>query len=481
MSFSISGSKETTSLEDRFYNTVVLFGMINVFVIVIFNQMLGFSFYLNLFLVLLGSVYGMLYYHGRIKHKGVSNKIVLLILVITTLSVSWKYNDGYNGSTILYFFIATVSLVFLFKEKPAILVTLLMSAVAIGLSFFQYFYPQYIVPYSSNEERLIDLLFAFITLLITLGYLVIAFKRNLYAERDIVEKQKIQIEAQYEELTNLHSVLTRVNDEIILQRDEISKKNSELEKTNSLLKEQKISIQLQNNELQDLNAEKNKFFSIIAHDLKNPFQSIFGFSDLLINDLDTLDKERTLYFVKTIRNSAHNTYDLLENLLMWSRSQTGVIGYNPSTIYLKKMIFEIIRMLHGISLAKNITVSYEIDDDIQIHADRNMMSTVIRNLLSNAIKYTMRSGNVRVVAIKLDYAITISIIDNGIGIDEENVKNLFSISEKTSSLGTENETGTGLGLILCKEFIERHGGRISVESEHGKGSTFMLFLPHSLS
>ena len=215
--------------------------------------------------------------------------------------------------------------------------------------------------------------------------------------------------------------------------------------------------------------------------LINPFQSIFGFSDLLINDIDTLDKERTLFFVKTIRSSAHNTYDLLENLLMWSRSQTGIIGFNPSPIYLKKMVFEIIRMLHGNSLAKNITVSCDIDDDIQINVDSNMMSTVIRNLLSNAIKYTMRSGNVRIVASKSDYAITISVIDNGVGIDVENLKNLFSISEKTSSLGTDNETGTGLGLILCKEFIEQHGGRISVESEYGKGSTFVLFLPHSLS
>ena len=117
------------------------------------------------------------------------------------------------------------------------------------------------------------------------------------------------------------------------------------------------------------------------------------------------------------------------------------------------------------------------DDDIQIIADRNMMSTVIRNLLSNAIKYTMRSGNVRIVATKSDYAITISVIDNGVGISDENIKHLFSISQKTSSLGTENETGTGLGLILCKEFIEQHSGRISVESEYGKGSTFMLLLP----
>ena len=481
MNFSISGSKETTSLEDRFYNTVVLFGVINVVVIVLFNQMLGLSFYLNLFLVLLGSVYATLFYIGRIKRKGASNKFTLLFLVLTTLCVSWKYNDGYNGSTILYFFIATVSLVFLFKERIAIFVTIFITSVAIALSVIQYLYPQYITPYSSNEERLIDLLFSFITLLITLGYLVIAFKRNLYAERDIVEKQKIQIEAQFEELTNLHAVLTRVNNEVISQRDEISKKNAELEKTNSLLKEKKLSIQQQNKELQDLNAEKNKFFNIIAHDLKNPFQSIFGFSDLLINDIDTLDKERTLFFVKTIRSSAHNTYDLLENLLMWSRSQTGVIGFNPSPIYLKKMVFEIIRMLHGNSLAKNITVSCEMDDDIQINADRNMMSTVIRNLLSNAIKYTMRSGNVQIVASKSDYAITISVIDNGVGINEENIKNLFSISQKTSSLGTDNETGTGLGLILCKEFIEQHGGRISVESEYGKGSSFVLFLPHSFS
>jgi len=338
MKFSLSGNPANTSQEDRFYNLIVLFGCVNSFVVVLFNQLSDFPLFLNVTLTILSFFYAGLYYVSRFKKRNPKNKIAFLLAIVITLCVAWIFNDGYNGTAPYYFFVSAVFLVFMFEQRYSWLIMVSITLLAIVLSMLQLFYPQYITPYHTNIDRLFDLIFVFITLLATFGYAVFIFKRNLLNERVIIQKQKQQIEDQYKELEQLHSVLTQVNEEIISQRDEISRKNLELESTNDLLHKQKKSIQSQNKELQDLNASKNKFFSIIAHDLKNPFQSIFGFSDLLINDIDNIDKERTLFFVKTIKNSALHTYELLENLLLWSRSQTGTITFNPTKIRIKDLI-----------------------------------------------------------------------------------------------------------------------------------------------
>jgi len=478
MRFSLSGSSDSTSQEDRFYNLVILFGCVNSFVVVIFNQFSSFPLLLNVLLTILGFFYAGLYYVNRLKKTKSKNKIPFLFAVAITLCISWVFNEGFNGTTPYYFFVAAVFLVFLFELRYSLLIMVSITLLAILLSLFQFYYPQYITPYHTTFDRLFDLIFVFITLLATLGYAVFVFKRNLLNERSIIQKQKQQIEEQYFELEQLHAVLTQVNEEIKNQRDEISRNNRELESSNELLNHQKKAIQSQNKELQELNASRNKFFSIIAHDLKNPFQSIFGFSDLLINDIDNLDKERTLFFVKTIKNSAQHTYELLENLLLWSRSQTGVITFNPSEIRIISLIHDVVRSLQSISLAKNIQVICSVDEQIVIVADRNMLSTILRNLVTNAIKYTLKNGTVTIEVTKSIDSILISVNDNGIGISPENIDKLLSITDKVSIPGTENECGTGLGLILCNEFVQRHGGTITIESVYGKGSTFKVCLPN---
>jgi len=233
--------------------------------------------------------------------------------------------------------------------------------------------------------------------------------------------------------------------------------------------------------LTELNATKDKFFSIIAHDLKNPFSSIWGFSDLLINNYDSYDKEKIIRFIKNIKSSSQNTYKLLENLLVWSMSQTGKIEFSPIKFNVYNVIFEEISLSENLSFAKNININYNIDKNINVIADRNMISTVLRNLITNAIKYTNKNGEITITAENLNQFIKISISDNGIGISQEIIDKLFNISNKQSMPGTEREQGTGLGLILCKEFIEKHEGKIWAESEIDKGSTFSFTLPFSLS
>ncbi len=260
----------------------------------------------------------------------------------------------------------------------------------------------------------------------------------------------------------------------MLKLSDSMKKNKE---QNIALIQQKEEIETKINMLVELNATKDKFFSIISHDLKSPFNSILGFSQLLETNIENNDQEERLEFVQIIRESAENTLKLLENLLEWAKSQTGKIKFNPEIISLEYLFSEAINLVESSAKNKNITISIAEGDNIEIYADNNMISTVLRNLLSNAIKFTPKNGKVVLKGILKDNEVWITIWDNGIGIKSENITKLFKISESVSSQGTENEIGTGLGLILCNEFIEKHNGKIWVESELGKGSEFKFMLP----
>ena len=232
--------------------------------------------------------------------------------------------------------------------------------------------------------------------------------------------------------------------------------------------------------LREANATKDKFFSIIAHDLKNPFNSIVGFSDLLLKNIDKYDKDKILNFVKNINNSSKQAFILLENLLLWARSQSGNIEFYPTKNNLKNIIQENILLAENQANNKEIQIENHITDDYFVFCDKNMINTVIRNLLTNAVKFTTNKGKIT-TAIKLienNYEVTIS--DTGVGISPENIDKLFRIDSKHQTLGTADEKGTGLGLILCKEFIEKHKGKIWAESEKGKGSDFKFTLQIAL-
>jgi len=228
--------------------------------------------------------------------------------------------------------------------------------------------------------------------------------------------------------------------------------------------------------LRESNATKDKFFSIIAHDLKSPFNSILGFTNLLISNIEKYDKSRIHQFVTSILNAAEQAFKLLENLLEWARAQTGNIIFNPETIVVELVVRDIVNLLYSTAKNKNISITYDLEI-IEIFADRNMLNTILRNLISNAIKYTKSEGKIQIFARDDGKFAQFTIKDNGVGMSQENVSKLFKITEKISLPGTENEKGTGLGLLLCKEFVERHGGKIWVESELGKGSKFMFTIP----
>lgn len=235
------------------------------------------------------------------------------------------------------------------------------------------------------------------------------------------------------------------------------------------------------NELEKLIATKDKFFSIIAHDLRNPFVGIENFTKIIMKfgNYDVKEIENQL---RTINSTAQHGHELLENLLRWSRSQTGGIEINFEMFRLADAVNKCINLIQTQADNKHIQLNNNISDDIIMESDQDMVETILRNLLSNATKFTPANGTVTLTALQSDNKhVEISISDTGIGISADNKDKLFRIDSKLQSQnGTDGETGSGLGLILCKEFTDKLNGRISVESEEGNGTTFRLYLPTNL-
>ena len=237
-------------------------------------------------------------------------------------------------------------------------------------------------------------------------------------------------------------------------------------------------IKQKNEELAKLNTEKDKFFSIIAHDLRSPFNAFLGFTKLLDDELPTMTKENTQKITMTMRKSASNLYTLLENLLEWSRMQQRLVPFTPEKIQLLQVVEAIKQIALEPAKIKEIELTFDIPGDISVFGDGNMLQSVIRNLVSNAIKFTPKGGRVSVSAKgTIDDGVEFSVKDTGIGMSPQMVADLFLLDVQTNRKGTEGEPSTGLGLILCKDFVEKHGGKLWVVSEEGKGSTFCFTLP----
>jgi signal transduction histidine kinase len=249
-------------------------------------------------------------------------------------------------------------------------------------------------------------------------------------------------------------------------------------RSNKILQVVNKRVKEQNQQLQQLNATKDKFFSIISHDLKGPLNSFTSFSSLLMNHTDSLSKDEIKMLAKDLDNSLKNLFVLLENLLEWSRSQTGSIDFKPETFDLPSMLRENKNLLQAQAANKHIKLEVP-EGDLPVQAHRHSINTVVRNLISNAIKFTPPSGRITVEIQKSSTEIVVSVADTGVGMSDEVIRKLFRIDTKHSTKGTADEKGTGLGLILCKDFVEKNGGRIWVQSEIGKGSVFYFSLPHS--
>jgi signal transduction histidine kinase len=243
-------------------------------------------------------------------------------------------------------------------------------------------------------------------------------------------------------------------------------------------KQIEAELKLKNEELMELNAEKDRFFSIIAHDMRGPFSSLLGLTQMMVDELPVRSQDEIQKIAINMRNSAKNLFHLLENLLEWSRLKTGAMTYNPELFLLKQIAAESLEPVIDSAIKKEIKIVYDVPETLTVFADANMLAALFRNFVSNAVKFTPKGGIVIIEAKSLGNGwIEVIVKDMGIGMNSKILDDLFHIDKKANRLGTEGEPSSGLGLIICREFVEKHGGKIGIESAEGRGSTFRFTLP----
>lgn len=320
--------------------------------------------------------------------------------------------------------------------------------------------------------------------LLATGIIIFIFYYRLASIKNRNKELEQEVALRTHEISEANSFLMESNEEIQVQNVYLEEYNNEIQrKTEKIIEQQKhILVQNQNleitvNELQGSNKTKDKLFSIIAHDLKNPVSALTGISELLTKNLPELEKEEIGEYAKHINNASHSIDKLINNLLDWSRTQSENLTYEPEEINVHEVVMKNVFLAEIQLKNKNINTDLDIDSTHLLYADKHMVDAVIRNLLSNAIKFTERNGNISLSSKEKDGQIEIKIEDTGIGMTEEQIYNVLHHLDHSISYGTSGETGTRLGLQIVKEFIEINKGTLSIESEKNKGTIFTISLP----
>lgn len=417
----IFADKENIPLEHRMFLSTLFIGILFGFFGSLSNLLLTSSlpaillpFFVSLILI------GIFYF---VRAKGIIKPFLTPVIIfgIIIVSIIWVFNGGINGSNIMSAFLVLILGLIIVpkKDKPYVFIFFLASYIFILL--IQLYRPDLIVGFTTEKARWMDHLSTAILCSVFLYYIIRFIHKNYTVERLRAESGEAKLQKQ--------------------------------------------------------NADKDRFLAILSHDLRGPFNVMLGLSEVLTEDLHKLKIKEIETLAHNINKTAKNTYDLLEDLLKWAATQQGTISFNPENLSFDIICKEVLKTIGPNAMAKNITIKNSAADQQNIYADADMLKTVLRNVLSNAIKFTNPGGEIMIKTVENSESVTISILDNGIGISADNLKKLFNISEILSTKGTAKESGTGLGLLLCQEFVERHGGRIWVNSILGKGSEFCFSIP----
>ncbi len=300
---------------------------------------------------------------------------------------------------------------------------------------------------------------------------------DLKKAKKTISQQNEKLGKQQKEIENHQKLLEKSNHKFRERTIELFGKMIDLKKAKKTISIQKEEIEVHREKLKALNASKDKFFSIIAHDLRNPIAGFLNLTEVLSNNFEVFSENESKEFIDVMNQASKQLYNLLENLLQWSGAQTGSISFNPKTVLVKSMFENTIDNLMINIENKKIKVNIKVDDETVVFADEDMITTVIRNLLSNAIKFSHSGESISIRCVNEDDFVKISVVDNGVGINKNDQEKLFTIDQQITTQGTSEEKGSGLGLILCKEFIEKNNGKIWVDSEINKGSSFNFTLP----
>lgn len=416
----IIGDENSFSFQNRIFNIASLIVAFQCLISISWNYSLDFPMYINIILSIFLIAFSILYYYGRFKH--LYHRFLFVILTLTVLSLIWILSEGLKGIAPVFYILAIAFFITISKSYHSFFYLVLTVCNIIILVVIDSYFNNLIVDYPSIELKELDLYFGYGSAFFIIYFFISYFKRKYDKENATIKMQTI--------------------------------------------------------ELQELNATKDKFFSVIAHDLRSPFNSFLGLTEIMADESSNLTNDEIKDFSVKMRDSANNVYKLLENLLDWARIHQGLIPYKPVAIQLRPFVIQSITLVNESFSKKNIEISYDIPDDIMVFADIYMLQSIIGNLISNALKFTPKVGKVCISAkINCNKNIEISVKDNGIGMNQEIVDTLFNINFEANRKGTEGEPSTGLGLLLCKEFVEKHGGEIHVESKVKEGSNFKFTLP----
>jgi signal transduction histidine kinase len=403
------------------------------------NFFLQKSFELGSVLVVQYVLFALLYY---LTNKVKSYAFLLYSLVLLSLSsvlVEWYYFNGYDGGA-FYIFLVVVAFYAMMSKGIHSYITLGISAIfMITLSFIEFYKPEVVLKYLTHQIKVADL-----TLAIFFCMLIIF-------------------------------IMIKVFMKITINVEKISERNKVLQEQNSLIIRQK-------QELEQLNEQKDRFLSIIAHDLRNPIGGIANSSNYLLQEFESFDNEEKRELIELIESSSKGVYTLLEQLLDWASTQSKNYKMFKDNISLGELLNPTLDLLKQQAINKNIAIINNIDTNLYVFTDKIMIATVIRNLLSNAIKFTKEGGQINIKSQIIDGGyVSIVVSDTGVGMSDDQIASIFNFGKKVATRGTNNEKGNGLGLILCKEFIEKLGGKIWVESKVNEGTSFYFTIQKNIT
>lgn len=537
------GDEDDVTIEYRLFRSVIIAGLVvsllaSIVSIILSSSLSVIIVALSLFLLLLIPFYFVRY--KRIYKPFVAP---LIIFSFFGIAIIWIVDGGINGSNLFVGFVILVLGLIIVPDKNKKYVLALFIAIIITLYLIQLYRPGLITDFTSERTRWIDSIITAIYSSVFIFFIIKFLHGNYNTERKRAEENERKFRALSENsedkiarfdrkhrltyinkaglefmgLTKDQIINKSLKDSGIFSEEQGDRFVEVVEKAfvtkqpqteqysvvsgkgkvyydwrlfpefdskkevDSVLGVSRDITSLKESEinLQQLNFDKDRFISILGHDLKSPFNSLLGLSELLKENIQTYSLEEIEDLVRTIDKSLNNTYSLLEEILTWTRAQSGKIPYNPQQIEFTDICKNIVEILGPNANAKGIIINRLAAAPISVFADSDMLRTIMRNLLSNAIKFTGEGGEIKIYAKDNSDHIVISVSDNGVGIPPDDMTKLFNISEVYTTKGTAQEKGTGLGLFLCKDFVEKHGGKIWAKSEVGKGSTFLFTLPKS--
>jgi signal transduction histidine kinase len=388
----------------------------------------------------------LLYFHINVRNTQLKSKhsITFFLASVVVFSLLWFYNGGYDGNNGVLIFVYFIVFITILPSKYRFYSFVVYSLMIVVLVTIQYLKPEFITPYEFEHHRFIDLALGYFFYLI-LAYVI----QNTIIKNYEEDRKKINI-----------------------QNDQLSLLIAKQYDTNAKL-EQSL------NHVKELNSAKDRFITVLSHDLRSPFQGLLGITKILDSDYDSFsDTEKRLY-ISQVNSSVEKLYSFLEELLLWGRVQKNAVKLTYESTIVRELLIQTISLISETAAKKKISVEIVCDEFLKAVLDREMIAIVLRNLISNAIKFSTVGGKILVTALLEIDQIRISITDYGVGISDDIIPKLFRLDENVSTVGTNGEQGSGMGLILCNDIVKKHNGEISVRSKEGRGSTFTIQIPQN--